>query len=57
MCLGILKAFEIYSNLPYRTAMIIAISQIINESEGHTPLYFFSVSTSLHTRACHIPYT
>lgn len=41
MCLGILEAFEIYSNLPYRIAMIITITQIIKESERHTPFYFF----------------
>lgn len=58
MNVGILKALEIYSNLPYRIAMIITITQVINKSEGYTPFYlFFSVSTSLHTHACHIPYT
>lgn len=52
MCLDILKAFEIYSSLPYRTAMMIII-QIICESEGPSIL-LLSVSTSLHTHACPI---
>ena len=32
------QSFEIYSNPPYRIVVVIIITQIISESEGHTIL-------------------
>ena len=52
MYLSIFKVFEIYSNPSYRIVVVIIITQIISESEGHTILLFF-ISTFLHTHACH----
>lgn len=58
MYLGIFKAFEIYSNPPYRIVVITIITQIVSESKGHTLfIVLFFISIFLHTHAYHTPYT
>ena len=48
------QSFEIYSNPPYRIVVVIIITQIISESEGHTILLFFISNMFIQTFLCNL---